>query len=103
MQSINTSVLANYVCFGFVSAIFIFPFYMEMLTSLVSCSGDTADPGARAGLSTARADDRLQAHEATAPEAAAGIRKQTKDRDGRAPAQAGQRAGEPEEQFQQRG
>ena len=42
---------------------------------------------------------QVQAHAAAAPEAADGPGEQAEGRDGRAPAETGQRAGEPEEQL----
>lgn len=66
----------------------------------VTCPpGDPSDPGTRAGLGSAGADVRVQTNEAAAPEAADGAGEQAEGGDGRAPAEAGQRAGEPEEQF----
>lgn len=61
--------------------------------------GDPSDPGARARLGAAGADVRVQAHEEAAPEAADGAGEQAEGGDGRAPAEAGQGAGEPEEQL----
>lgn len=70
----------------------------------VTCPpGDPSDPGTRAGLGAAGADVRVQTNEAAAPEAADGAGEQAEGGDGRAPAEAGQRAGEPEEQLLHRG